>query len=67
MSTLNISVPAAMKAFVDTQLHSDLYGSPSDDVRTLIHDDQQRRAEAIFEAQLLTAYVAVRVQRLPTR
>ena len=64
MSTLNISVPAAMKAFVDTQVHSGLFSSASSDVRTLIREDQQRRAEAMFEVQLLAACVATRLQQL---
>jgi putative addiction module CopG family antidote len=53
MSTLNISLPAAMKAFVETQVHSGLYSSASDYVRTLIRDDQQRCTAAAFEATLL--------------
>ena len=53
MSTLNISLPAAMKTFVDTQVQSGLYSSASDYLRTLIRADQQRCAEALVEAQLL--------------
>ena len=64
MSTLNVSMPAAMKAFVETQFHSALYSLASDYVRTLIREDQPRWAEAMFEAQLLAACVAARMQRL---
>lgn len=53
MSTLNLSLPAAMKAFVATQVRSGLYSSASDYVRTLIRADQQRGAEATCAAQLL--------------
>jgi antitoxin ParD1/3/4 len=56
MSTLNISLPAAMKAFVDSQVRSGLYSSASDYLRTLIRADQQRCAEAVVEAQLLARF-----------
>ena len=39
MSTLNISIPVTMKAFVETQVRSGLYSSASDYVRTLIRAD----------------------------
>jgi antitoxin ParD1/3/4 len=53
MSTLNISLPIAMKAFVETQVQSGLYSSASDYVRTLIRADQQRCAEATCATTLL--------------
>jgi antitoxin ParD1/3/4 len=53
MSTLNLSLPAALKAFVATQVRSGLYSSASDYVRTLIRADQHRGAEATCDAQLL--------------
>ena len=56
MSTLNISLPAAMKTFVDTQVRSGLYSSASDYLRTLIRADQQRCAEAVVEAQILARF-----------
>jgi antitoxin ParD1/3/4 len=56
MSTLNISIPVTMKAFVETQVRSGLYSSASDYVRTLIRADQQRRAEALVDAQLLAHF-----------
>jgi putative addiction module CopG family antidote len=64
MRTLNVSLPAAMKAFVEIQVHSGLYSLASGYVRTLIREDQPRRAEAMFAAQLHAACVAVRMQRL---
>jgi Arc/MetJ-type ribon-helix-helix transcriptional regulator len=30
MSTLNVSIPPAMKAFIEAQVHSGLYSSASD-------------------------------------
>jgi antitoxin ParD1/3/4 len=56
MSTLNISIPATMKAFVEAQVRSGLYSSASDYMRTLIRADQQRRAEALVDAQLLAHF-----------
>ena len=52
MSTLNVSLPPAMKAFVAAQVHSGLYSSASDYIQTLIRADQHRQAEAPLEAQL---------------
>ena len=53
MSTLNISLPEAMKAFVEEQVQSGTYGSASDYVRALIREDQKRKAEEKLEALLL--------------
>ena len=53
MSTLNLSLPPAMKAFVAAHVHSGQYSSASDDVRTLIRADQQRQTEALVDATLL--------------
>ena len=39
MSTLNISLPEAMKAFVEAQVKAKLYGSASDCIRALVHAD----------------------------
>jgi antitoxin ParD1/3/4 len=41
MSTLNISLPEAMKAFVEAQVKAGLYGSASDYIRALVREDQQ--------------------------
>jgi antitoxin ParD1/3/4 len=53
MSTLNISLPEVMKAFVEEQVRSGMYGSASDYVRALIREDQKRKAEERLEALLL--------------
>lgn len=42
MSTMNISLPAALKAFVDTQVSKGAYGTSSEYVRELIRKDQER-------------------------
>jgi putative addiction module CopG family antidote len=42
-----------MKAFIEAQVHSGLYSSASDYVRTLIRADQCRQGEARLNATLL--------------
>ncbi|SEH12935.1 antitoxin ParD1/3/4 [Sphingopyxis sp. YR583] len=43
MSTMNISLPENMKAYVDTQVTSRGYGTSSEYVRELIRRDQDRQ------------------------
>ena len=64
MSTLNISLPEAMKAFVETQVASGQYGSASDYIRDLIRSDQRRRAEQELESKLLEALDSGNYQKL---
>lgn len=43
MSTMNISLPEALKSFVDQQVTSRAYSSSSEYVRELIRKDQDRQ------------------------
>jgi antitoxin ParD1/3/4 len=43
MSTMNISLPDALKNFVDEQVSSRGYGTSSEYVRALIRKDQERQ------------------------
>ncbi|GBU15430.1 addiction module antitoxin [Polaromonas sp.] len=43
MSTMNISLPATLKAFVDEQVSDRGYSTSSEYVRELIRTDQERR------------------------
>jgi antitoxin ParD1/3/4 len=43
MSTMNISLPDALKAFVDEQVAGRGYGTSSEYVRELIRDDHDRQ------------------------
>ena len=52
-ATMNISLPDAMKEFVDQQVDSGGYGSASEYVRELVRRDQRERAQARLEAALL--------------
>ena len=42
MSTMNISLPEALKSFVDAQVSQGSYGTSSEYVRELIRKDQDR-------------------------
>jgi antitoxin ParD1/3/4 len=53
MTTMNISLPDEMKAFVEAQMASDGYASASEYLRALIRDDQKRRTKRELEAKLL--------------
>ena len=44
MSTMNISLPESLKAFVDEQVDRRGYGTSSEYVRELIRKDQDREA-----------------------
>jgi antitoxin ParD1/3/4 len=52
-TTMNISLPDSMKAFVEETLDKDGYGTASEYMRDLIRADQKRREEARLEAVLL--------------
>lgn len=49
MATMNISLPDAMRDWVEKQLESGLYANNSDYVRDLIRKDQQRAEKAGVE------------------
>jgi antitoxin ParD1/3/4 len=44
MSTMNVSLPQALKDFVDAQVESAGYGTSSEYIRELIRRDMQRLA-----------------------
>ena len=52
MATMNVSLPDAMKAWVEAQANGDRYTNVSDYVRDLIRKDQDR-ATQIAEVQKL--------------
>jgi antitoxin ParD1/3/4 len=43
MTTMNVSLPDELKAFVDEQVHGGAYGSTSEFVRDLIRREQDRQ------------------------
>jgi len=79
MSTMNISLPASLKSFVDEQVRSRGYGTSSEYVRELIrkeHDRERLRALLVEGAASPPGLVAdgvyfdglrARVRRLATK
>ena len=55
MTTMNISLPEEMKAFVDAQLAREGYASASEYLRALIREAQRRQAKRELEAKLREA------------
>jgi antitoxin ParD1/3/4 len=49
MTTMNISVPDEMKAFVETRMAQEGFASASEYLRTLIRDAQKRQARRELE------------------
>ncbi len=54
MTSLNISLPEPLKAYVEGQVASGDWGTPSEYVRELIRQDKERRM-ANLEQELLAA------------
>ena len=55
MTTLNVSLPDAMKAFIESQVQTGQYASASDYIRALVREAQKRQAAEELEARLLAA------------
>ncbi len=53
MTSLNISLPEALRAYVEEQVENGGYGTTSEYLRELIRQDQQRKAQARLETLLL--------------
>lgn len=53
MSTLNISLPEEMRAYIDQQLTQRGYSTASEYLRDLIRQDQRRKAQEELETKLL--------------
>jgi antitoxin ParD1/3/4 len=51
MTTMNISLPEEMKAFIEAQMATEGYASASEYLRTLIREAQKRQAKQALEAQ----------------
>ena len=55
MTTMNISLPEDMKAFVEAQMTQEGYATASEYLRTLIREAQKRRARRDLEAKFREA------------
>jgi antitoxin ParD1/3/4 len=53
MTTMNISLPEEMKAFIEAQMAREGFASASEYFRHLIREDQKRRARLELDAKLL--------------
>ena len=53
MSTMNISLPTALKDYVDTQVETGGYSSSSEYIRELIRADLQKKQEMRLSGLLL--------------
>lgn len=61
MTTLNISLPDAMRKWIEDQLEGGGYGNASEYIRELIREDQKRKAEERLEVLLLEGLNSGRV------
>jgi antitoxin ParD1/3/4 len=55
MTTMNISLPEEMKAFIEAEMTQEGYASASEYLRSLIREAQKRRAKQELEAKLREA------------
>ncbi len=53
MTSLNISLPKALKEYVEVRVAGGTYSTPSEYIRELIREDQKRRAQEKLESALL--------------
>jgi antitoxin ParD1/3/4 len=55
MTSLNISVPEALKKYVEGQVASGDWGTPSEYVRELIRQDKERRLSSLEQDLIMSA------------
>jgi antitoxin ParD1/3/4 len=55
MSTMNVTLPDSLKAFVESQVARKGYGSPNDYLEALIREDQRKAEDDEIEGKLLEA------------
>ena len=53
MTSLNISLPAPMKKFIETEVERGAYSTPSEYVRALVRAEQQRQMREQIDRNLL--------------
>jgi len=61
MTTVTISLPDSLRAFVDTQLATKGYGNVSEYFRSLLRDAQAKEEDARLEALLLEGLASKRI------
>jgi len=55
MTSLNISLPEALKQYVEGQVASGDWGTPSEYIRELIRQDKERRLHALEQGLIAAA------------
>jgi antitoxin ParD1/3/4 len=55
METMNISLPPALKSFIDTQVRAGGFGTVSEYVRQLVREDRARKERDSIDRKLLEA------------
>ncbi len=63
MTSLNISLPEALKQYVETQVATGDWGTPSEYVRELIRQDKERRLSNL-EQELIAATKGPKIELL---
>jgi antitoxin ParD1/3/4 len=61
MTSLNISLPAALKSYVEGQVASGDWGTPSEFIRELIRQDKERRLGNL-EQELIAAARGAKIE-----
>jgi antitoxin ParD1/3/4 len=61
MTTVTISLPSSLKAFIDTQIATKGYGNVSEYFRSLLREAQAKEQEARLEALLLEGLASERI------
>jgi antitoxin ParD1/3/4 len=61
MTSLNVSLPEALKQYVEGQVASGDWGTPSEYIRELIRQDKERRLHAL-EQDLIAAAKGPRIE-----
>ncbi len=64
MTSLNISLPDPLKAYVEDRVASGDFGTPSEFIRNLIRQDKEQR-RARLEAELLDALASKEIAIAP--
>ena len=61
MTTLTISLPESLKAFIDAQIATKGYGNVSEYIRGLLRDAQAKEQDARLETLLLEGLASQRI------
>jgi antitoxin ParD1/3/4 len=56
MTSVRITLPEPLKAFVEAEVTQGGYGTPSEYIRSLLHEAQQRKAADALDAFLLEGF-----------